>query len=139
LRSDIVILLFCTFGVEVQGKFAGLSMEWFSPLFSEIEHDIDLIISINRNRNISLTKGCAKDIISPVGCNSHVRKRGLHVGPSSGAKLHYGLPRMMVVPGGLGVLVGWCLGAVCLAVGMAGVVGTFLDASCSLISFVCAR
>ena len=82
----------------------------------------------NINRNISLTKGCAKEIISPVGYNNPVRKRGLHVGPSSGACLHYGLPQMMAVRGGLGVLVGGCLGEVCLAFGMAGVVGKFLEA-----------
>ena len=57
------------------------------------------------------------------------------MGPSSGARLRYGLPQMMAFWGGLGVLVGGCLGAVCLAVGMAGVVGKFLEASCSLIFF----
>ena len=42
---------------------------------------------------------------------------------------------MMVVRGGLGVLVGGCLGAVCLADGMAGVVNQFLEDSCSRIFF----
>ena len=57
------------------------------------------------------------------------------MGPSSGARLRYGLPQMMDVRGGLGVLVGGCLAAVCLAVGMAGVVGKILEAFCSLIFF----
>ena len=35
----------------------------------------------NRNRNISLTKGWAKDIISPLGCNSPVKEGCMHVGP----------------------------------------------------------
>ena len=47
LRSEIAILVLCTFCVEVQGKSADLSMKWFSPLFSVIEHDIYLIVSIN--------------------------------------------------------------------------------------------
>jgi len=46
-RSDIATLVFCTFGVEVQGKSVGLSMKWFSPLFPGIEHNIDLIVSIH--------------------------------------------------------------------------------------------
>ena len=41
----------------------------------------------------------------------------------------------MAVRGGLGVLIGGCLGAVCLAVGMAGVMLQFLVASCSRIFF----
>ncbi len=35
----------------------------------------------NRNTNISLTKGWAKDTISPLECNSHVERRCMHVGP----------------------------------------------------------
>ena len=46
MRSDIEILVFFTFCIEVQGKFVGLSMKCSSPLFSGIEHDIDLIVSI---------------------------------------------------------------------------------------------
>ena len=42
---------------------------------------------------------------------------------------------MMAVRGGLGVLIVGCLGAVCLADGMAGVVLQFLAAYCSLIFF----
>ena len=40
-------------------------------------------------------------------------------GTSSGADLYYGLSHVMVVRGGLGVLIGGCLGAVCLACGVA--------------------
>ena len=47
LRSDIAILVFCTLCVEVQGEFAGLCMKFFSLLFSGIEHDIELIVSMN--------------------------------------------------------------------------------------------
>ena len=50
------------------------------------------------------------------------------MGHSSGASLRYALSQIMAVRGGLGVLVGGCQGAVCLAVGMAGVVGEFLVA-----------
>ncbi len=39
-------------------------------------------------------------------------------GTSSGADLYYGLSTM-AVRGGLGVLIGGCLGAVCLACGVA--------------------
>ena len=60
---------------------------------------------------------------------------GLHVGPSSGASLRYALSQIMAVRSGLGVLVGGCLGAVCLADGMAGVELQFLVASCSRIFF----
>jgi hypothetical protein len=42
-----VILAFCTLCVEIQGESAGLSMKCFSPLFSEIEHYIELIVSMN--------------------------------------------------------------------------------------------
>ncbi len=42
---------------------------------------------------------------------------------------------MMAMRGGLGVLVGGCLGAVCLADGMAGVVKHVLEDSCSRIFF----
>ena len=35
-RSDIVILVLCTLGVEVQGESDGLSMECVSQLFSGI-------------------------------------------------------------------------------------------------------
>ncbi len=42
---------------------------------------------------------------------------------------------MMAVRGGLGVLVGGCLAAVCLAYGVGGVVLEFLVASCSRIFF----
>ena len=89
----------------------------------------------NRNRNISLTKGWAKDIISPLGFNSPV-KRGVYAcGAYSGANLYYGLYQMMAVRGGLGVLVGDFLGAVGLADDMAGIVLQFLVASCSRIFF----
>ena len=54
--------------------------------------------------------------------------------PYSGAGLYYGLSQVMVVRGGLGVLIGGCLGAVCLACGVAGVVRQFED-SCSRIFF----
>jgi len=47
LRSDIATLVLCTLCVEVQGEFAGLSMKCFSLLFSGIEHDIELIVSMN--------------------------------------------------------------------------------------------
>ncbi len=43
-------------------------------------------------------------------------------GAYSGAGLYYGLNQMMAVRGGLGVLVGGCLVAVCLADGVVGVV-----------------
>ena len=56
----------------------------------------------DNNNNISLIKGCAKDIVSPLGCNSLVGGRVLRVGPSSGANLYYDLSQMMVVRGGLG-------------------------------------
>jgi hypothetical protein len=59
------------------------------------------------NKNISITKGYAKDIISPLGCNSSVGGEGvLHVGPSSGASLYHGLYQMMTVRDGLGLRVG---------------------------------
>ena len=51
-----------------------------------VEEDYDahtyglIILQEYRNRNISLTKGCAKDIISPVECNNPVRKGGGCVG-----------------------------------------------------------
>ncbi len=83
--------------------------------------------------NTSLTKGWAKDIISPVGCNNLVKKRGYACGAYSGASLHYGLNQIMVVRGGLGVLVGGCLGAGCLAIGMAGFVERSLVVSISLV------
>ena len=85
--------------------------------------------------NISLTKGWAKDIISPLGCNSPVEGWVYACGAYSGANLYYGLYQMMAVRGGLVVLVGDFLGAVCLADGMAGVVLQFLVASCSRIFF----
>ncbi len=91
-------------------------------------------LSININRNTSLTKGRAKDIISPLGCNNHVEGRVYACGTYSGADLYYGLSQVMAVRGGLGVLTGGCLGAVCLACGMAGVVRQFED-SCSRIFF----
>ncbi len=56
-------------------------------------------------------------------------------GAYSGAKLYYVLYKMMVVRGGLGVLVFECLGAVCLADGMAGVVKQVPEDSCSRIFF----
>ncbi len=56
-------------------------------------------------------------------------------GAYSGANLYYGLYQMMVVRCGLGVLVGGCLGTICLAGGMAGVVELFLEDSCSRIFF----
>ncbi len=43
-------------------------------------------------------------------------------GAYSGANLYYGLYQLMAVRGGIGVLVGGCLVAVCLADAMAGVV-----------------
>ena len=49
--------------------------------------------------------------------------------PSSDASLYHGLYQMMVVRGGLGVQVGGCLGAVCLANDMSGVVELGLVAS----------
>ena len=55
-------------------------------------------------------------------------------GTYSGADLYYGLSQVMAVRGGIGVLIGGCLGAVCLACGMAGVVRQFED-SCSRIFF----
>ena len=88
--------------------------------------------SINR----SLTKGCAKDIISPLWCSSPMRGKGvLPVGPRSGAGLYHNLDQMMAVRGGLGVRVGGCLGAVCLANGVSGAVGFGLVAAYSLIFF----
>jgi len=47
LINDIVILVFCTFCVNVQGEFVGLSMKCYSPVFSGIEPDIELIVSMN--------------------------------------------------------------------------------------------
>ncbi len=94
---------------------------------------------MNRNRIeiYPLQKGWAKDIISPSGCNSPVEGRVYACGTYSGADLYYGLSQVMDVRGG-GVLIGWCLGAVCLACGVAGVVRQFED-SCSRIFFVCSR
>ncbi len=62
-------------------------------------------------------------------------------GASSGASLYYGLNQMMDVRGGLGVLVAGCLGAVCVAGGMAEVVKQFLEDSYSriFVSSVCSR
>ena len=40
----------------------------------------------------------------------------LPMGPSSGVRLYYDLSQMIVVRDGLGVRVGRCLGAVCLAI-----------------------
>ena len=57
------------------------------------------------------------------------------MGPSSGANLYHDLCQMMVVRGGLGVRVGRCLGAVCLANVMSGAVVIGLVAACSLIFF----
>ena len=57
------------------------------------------------------------------------------VGPSSGARLYYDLSQMIAVRGGLGVRVGRCLGAVCLAIGISGAVGFGVVAACSLINF----
>ncbi len=59
-------------------------------------------------------------------------------GTYSGDNLYYGLSQVMAVRGGLDVLIGGCLGAVCLACGMAGVVRQVED-SCSRIFFVCSR
>ncbi len=87
------------------------------------------------NINISLTKGCAKDIISPLGCNNHVRGGGLPVGPSSGASLYYNISQMMIVRGGLGVRVGRSLGAVCLANGISGAMWFGILVACFLINF----
>ncbi len=90
---------------------------------------------IYRNRNISLTKGWAKDIISPLGCSSPVERRVYACGAYSGANLYSGLYQITAVRGGLGVLVGECLGAVCLADGMAGVVKQVPEDSCFRIFF----
>ncbi len=57
------------------------------------------------------------------------------VGPSSGAILYYELSQMIAVRSGLGVRVGRCLGAVCLAIGMSGAVGFGIVAACFLINF----
>ncbi len=54
-------------------------------------------------------------------------------GAYSGASLYYGPNQMMVVRGGLGVMVGGCLEAICLADDMAGVVKQLLEDSCSRI------
>ncbi len=67
LRKDIVILVFCTLCVEVQGESSSLSMECASPIFSGIECDIEGIVSIkdtnsfmyNLRRRKSSTQGCA--------------------------------------------------------------------------------
>jgi hypothetical protein len=89
-----------------------------------------------RNRNISLTKGWVMDIISPLGCNNLVERRMYACGAYSGANLYYYLLyQMTVVRSGLGVLVGGCLGAVCLSDGMAGVVKQLLEDSCFRILF----
>ncbi len=76
-------------------------------------------------------------------------KEVLHAGPSSGTNLYCYLCQLMIVRGGLGVGVGSCLGAVCLANGVSGVVWLGLVAILSLIclcpraimpkSLVCAR
>jgi hypothetical protein len=89
----------------------------------------------NINRNISLTKGCAKNIISPLGFNSLVRGGVLLVGPSSGASLYHDLSHMMAVRSGLGVRVDRGLGAVCLANVISGAVWFSVVAACSLINF----
>ena len=57
------------------------------------------------------------------------------MGPSCGANLYYDLCQMMVVRGGLGVWVGGCLGAVCLANYVFGAVLLGLVAIISLIFF----
>ncbi len=63
-------------------------------------------------------------------------ERGVYAyGAYSGANLYYGLNQMMAVRGGLGVLVCGCLGAVCLADGMAEVVKQLLEDYCSRIFF----
>jgi hypothetical protein len=59
----------------------------------------------------------------------------MHVGPSSGTILYYDLTEIIVVRGGLGVRVGRCLGAVCLAISMSGAVGLGIVAACSLFNF----
>ena len=59
----------------------------------------------------------------------------LPAGPSSGASLYHDLHQMMVVRDGLGVRVDRYLGAVCLANGMSGAVGSGIVAACSLIFF----
>ncbi len=64
-----------------------------------------------------------------------MERRVYACGAYSGANLYYGLYQMMVVRGGLGVLVGECLRAVCLADAMAGVMNQFLEDSCSHIFF----
>ena len=40
-----------------------------------------------KNGIYPLQKGCAKDIISPMGCNSNVRKGGGCVGAYSGSNM----------------------------------------------------
>ena len=59
----------------------------------------------------------------------------MSVGPSSGARIYYDLSQTIVVRGGLGVRVGRCLGAVCLAINNSGAVGFGIVAACSLINF----
>ena len=95
----------------------------------------DILWCVVGYRNISLTKGCAKDTISPLGCNSPVRGGVLHVGPSSGARLYYDLSQMMAVRGGLGARVGESLGAVCLANGISGALWDAIVVACSMVSF----
>jgi hypothetical protein len=55
--------------------------------------------------------------------------------PNSGANLYHDLCQMMAVRGGLGVWVGGCLRAVCMANGMSGAVLLGLVAIISLIFF----
>ena len=57
--------------------------------------------------NISLTKGCAKDIISPMGCNSFVRPQS--TSDNSGPSLLWAIYYVMAVVGYLGGCVGGCL------------------------------
>ncbi len=57
------------------------------------------------------------------------------MGPSIGANLYYDLCQMMAVRGGLGVLVGGCLEAVCLVNGVSAAVWLGLVAIVSLTFF----
>jgi len=118
-------------GIVYSLYVADASFRNFIDIFRNVGGAQALII---RNRNISLTKGCTKDIIPPMGCKSPMRVGVLPVGPSSGANLYHVLSHMMIVRGGLGVRVGRGLGAVCLANGISGAVRFGVVAACSLMN-----
>ena len=71
-RSHIVILLFCTLRVEVQGEFTGLSMECASPLSSVIEYNIEPIVSMNcinsHMNNLRCRKSSTQGCTPPCNC-----------------------------------------------------------------------